>query len=58
MKYFDWIKQNSGLQAQMRLAMKTSIPSSKAESLPDDPATLQKMHAAAKEIAGSEPPQF
>lgn len=57
-KYYDWIKQEGGLPLQMRLAMKTNIPSAKASAVPDDPANLDKFHQACKEIAGKEPPRF
>ncbi len=57
-KYYDWIKQKGGIQSQMRLAMKTAIPSAKAESLPDTQSALEKMHQAVKEITGVEPPKF
>jgi hypothetical protein len=58
LKYFDWIKGKSGMQGQMRLAMKSGMSSTKAATEADSDANLQKVHAAAKEIAGSEPPKF
>ncbi|MGQ9455688.1 MAG: hypothetical protein ACUVRS_03995 [Armatimonadota bacterium] len=37
MKFYELIKAEGGLAAQMRLAMMTSIPSQKAAEVPDSP---------------------
>ncbi|MBN1292967.1 MAG: hypothetical protein JXB48_14090 [Candidatus Latescibacteria bacterium] len=58
LKYYDWIKQFGGMTAQMRLAMKSGIPSAKAGTIPDTPDAVTKMHNAAKEVSGQEPPKF
>ena len=54
LKYYDTIKNDGGFQAQMRLAMKTCIPSTKAGDAPDSPENLLKFKAAYKEITGKE----
>ncbi len=56
LKYYDYIKQNGGLPAQMRLAMITCIPSTKAATEPDSPANIEKFRKAIKEITGKEAP--
>lgn len=56
LKFYDLIKQEGGLQAQMRLAVITSLPSTKAADAPDSPENLAKFKAAYKEITGKEPP--
>jgi len=58
LKYYEWLKQEGGLAMQMRLAMKTSLPSSKAGIVPDTPDVTEKFYAACKEIAGKEPPRY
>ncbi len=58
LKYYDWVNQQGGLALKMRLAMKTNIPSAQAKDAPDSTENLTKMHMAAKEIAGKEPPRF
>ena len=56
LKYYAFVKQNGGMQMEMRLAMKTGLPSKKAEAAPDSPDNLAKFKAAIKEILGKEPP--
>ncbi|MGQ9608467.1 MAG: hypothetical protein ACUVWN_04140 [bacterium] len=56
LKYYDYIKQNGGLPAQMRLAMITCIPSTKAVIEPDSPANIEKFRKAVKEITGKDAP--
>jgi len=57
-KYYDYMKQNGGLPAQMRLAMITCIPSTKAINEPDSPANIDKFRKAIKEITGKEAPML
>ena len=54
LKAFDSAKQEGGLQAQMRLAMKSGMSSQKAAEEPDSPENLQKMEAALKEVLGKD----
>jgi hypothetical protein len=49
---FEEIKKESGLSAQMRLAMQTGIASPKAKEAPDSPENLKKFTTAYKEITG------
>jgi hypothetical protein len=58
LKYYEYAEQNGGLPVKMRLAMKTGVPSEKAESAPDSPDVLNKFHAAAVEVIGPGVPQF
>ncbi|HGE70811.1 TPA: hypothetical protein ENX78_08260 [Candidatus Poribacteria bacterium] len=56
LKYYDYVKQYGGLQAQMRLAMITCIPSTKAANEPDSPENIEKFKKAVKEITGKDAP--
>jgi hypothetical protein len=58
MQYYDLADKNGGLTVKMRLAMKTGIPSDKAQSEPDSPDNLAKFYAAAKDIIGADVPQL
>jgi hypothetical protein len=51
-KAFDIAKNAGGMQAQMRLAMKSGMTADKAGAADDSPANIQKMEAALKEITG------
>ena len=53
---FEAIKQDGGLSAQMRLAMKTGMPSQTANSAPDSPENLKKFADAYKELTGKNCP--
>ncbi len=53
---YDFVNKNGGLQAQMRLAMKTGCPSSKAATVADTPDLIQKFKVAVKEITGKDVP--
>lgn len=55
-QYYDFVKKEGGFDGQMRLAMRTTIPSTKAGSEPDSPENLAKFRAAIKEITGKEAP--
>lgn len=58
LKYYELVAARGGLQAKMRLAMKTGTPSTKAGEVPDSPEILQKFYDAAKEIVGSDVPKL
>ena len=51
-KAFQMAKEADGLQAEMRLAMKSGMSSQKAASEPDSPENIQKMEAALKDVIG------
>ena len=53
-KFYEAAKQAGGLQAQMRLAMKTGLSAEKAQAAPDSPENVAKFKAAIKEITGKE----
>jgi hypothetical protein len=55
-KLYAFTQQAGGLQAAMRVAMKTGIPSSKAESAPDSPENIAKFKAAIKDATGKDAP--
>ena len=48
--FYEAAKAKGGLKAQMRMAILTLVPSSKAVTEPDSPANIQKFEAAMKEI--------
>jgi hypothetical protein len=56
MKCYEFVGQQGGLQAQMRLAMKTGCPSAKAVNAPETPDLVAKFKAAVKEITGKDAP--
>lgn len=53
---YSEVKLNGGLQAQMRLAIMTSIPSAKAQTEPDSDGNLKNFQNAFKEITGKDCP--
>lgn len=55
-KMYEWVGQQGGITAQMRLAMKTLLSQDKATAAPDTPEMIEKFKAAIKEIVGKEPP--
>ncbi len=56
LKLYEAAKAEGGLQMQMRLAMITSIPSTKAADMPDSPELIAKFRSAFKEVTGKEAP--
>ena len=50
MQFYEDASKLGGLKAKMRLAILTSIPSSKAESAPDSPENIRIFEQAIKEI--------
>ncbi len=56
MKMYAFAEQNGGATAQMRLAMKTLIPSAKAGAEPDSPENIAKFKTAIKDITGKDVP--
>jgi hypothetical protein len=48
--YYDYALQKGGLTLQMRLAMKTGLPSNQAAKVMDAPDTLEKFRAALVEL--------
>lgn len=49
-RYYEFAKQNGGLPAAMKLAMKTTMPSTRAAEAPDTPEAIAKVRAALQEI--------
>jgi len=56
LKFYDLVKAEGGIAAQMRLAVATSIPSAKAQDAPDSPENINKFRQAYKEITGKDAP--
>lgn len=56
LQYYEFVKKEAGFDGQMRLAMRTLIPSTKAAAEPDSPENIAKFRAAVKEVTGKEPP--
>ncbi|MBN1435695.1 MAG: hypothetical protein JW936_01350 [Sedimentisphaerales bacterium] len=50
LSFYDQAKAAGSLKAQMRLAMITGVPSSKAAAEPDSPDNLAKFQAAMTKI--------
>ncbi len=57
-KYYEIIAEKAGMQARMRLAMKTGISSPKAVDAPDTPENLEKFHKAVVELLGEDVPKL
>ena len=55
-KLYEFVGQNGGITAQMRVAVKSLVPSSKAAQLPDTPDAIAKVRAAIKEVTGKDAP--
>lgn len=55
-KYYEFIREKGGVKEQMRLAMKTCIPSKHAGKEPDSEENIQKFRQAIKEITGMDVP--
>lgn len=55
--YFEFIKKEGGMNAAMRLAVKTSMTSVTAASTPDSPDLINKFRTAIFEILGKYPPK-
>jgi len=51
-KAYEVVGKEGGLKAKMRLAVITSVPSSKADTAPDSPENIKKFEDAIKEITG------
>lgn len=58
MKFYDLAKEAGGLPVQMRLAMATGVPSTKAGEQPDSPELIAKFKTAFKDITGKDAPVF
>jgi hypothetical protein len=54
-KLYDFAKANGGLPVQMRIAMKTGVPSANAASTPDTPELIAKAKEVIKEATGKDP---
>ena len=54
-KLYEFAKTAGGLPVQMRVAMKTGVPSAKAAETPDTPDLIAKAKAVIKEATGQEP---
>ena len=55
-QFYEFAKKQGGMPLQMRLAMKTGLPSSKAGEAPDSPENIAKFQAAIKEVTGQPAP--
>ncbi|MBF0543260.1 MAG: hypothetical protein HQM08_02445 [Candidatus Riflebacteria bacterium] len=58
LKYYEFAQREGGIQAKMRLAIKTTLSSDRALFAPDSPEILDKFKVAVKEITGKEAPVF
>jgi hypothetical protein len=59
MKYYDYAKEKGGLNLQMRLAIKTGLPSKNAATAPDTSENIQKFKQALMDLLNtSNVPEF
>ncbi len=54
-KMYDFVNQEGGVPACMKLAMATGLSSIKAAAAPDSPEMIAQFKAAIKEITGKTP---
>jgi len=52
-KYYDYAKEQGGLVARMRLAMKTGMPPEKAAQVEDTPEVVERFKRILSEILGA-----
>jgi hypothetical protein len=57
-KYYELVAEKGGLQAKMRLAMKTAISSEKAAAADDSPENLTKFYNVVRELIGQSAPKL
>jgi len=55
-KFYEIVTAEGGVNARMRMAMLTVIPSNIAGKVPDTPETIEKFKQAYKQITGKEAP--
>lgn len=55
-KFYELVMAEGGVNAKMRLAMLTVVPSNIAAKVPDSPETVEKFKHAYKQITGKEAP--
>jgi hypothetical protein len=53
--YYRYAAKKGGLVLQLKLAMKTRLPSPRAEAAPDSPENLELFHRSLKELLPEEP---
>ncbi len=53
-KYYEFVRQEAGLNGAMRLSMRTKISSNKAPHAPDSVQNLRLFRAAVQEITGQD----
>lgn len=56
LKYYKFMKDNGGFEAQIKLAVETKIPSTKAALAPDSPENIRVFRDAIQKISGKTPP--
>lgn len=56
MRLYQFMKEQKGLDGQIKLAMETKIPSIKAGIAPDSPENIKLLREAIKKLLGKEPP--
>lgn len=55
-KLYDFVQTHGGTPAKMRVAMKTLVPSNKAQETPDSPELIEKFRQVIREVTGLEAP--
>ncbi len=58
MQYYDYITKEMGAKGQIKLAMKTKLPSTKAAMADDSDETVAKFKAAIAELTGKDAPEL
>jgi len=56
LKFYEILRTEGGMPVQMRLAIRTNMPSPAAEKAPDSPENILKFKEAFKEITGKDAP--
>ncbi len=58
MKYYQWAAEQGGLQAKIKLAQETKMPSTSAALAPDDAATIARFREVLRKLVNAEPPTY
>lgn len=54
LKFYEFVNNQGGTQAQMRLQVMTGLTTTKAAAAPDSDENIGRFQAAVKEITGQE----
>jgi hypothetical protein len=56
--YYKYIREEKGLDGQVKLAQATKMPSTKAATEPDSPENIRRFRDAIKTLTGKDAPEL